>query len=52
MKTCCEIFKERQEDLKLDKDTGKYYVLSCCNDCYALNDIKHCPWCGSCLIRA
>ncbi len=47
---CCEEFKNEcqgDEHITYDHTTNTWNVHGCCGgNCYVLNNIKHCPYCG------
>ncbi len=47
-RTCCSRFTEAEAENVLQKTSdGSWNVEGCCNHCYVLTDLQHCPFCGA-----
>ncbi len=50
---CCAKFAEaidsRGGNIEFDEFRAEYHVLGCCQNCYVLQYLTHCPFCGKAL---
>lgn len=50
---CCEEFArevqtpKHMKRMERNEEDGTWRVYGCCQNCYVLDDIKFCPFCGS-----